>query len=451
MDKLVSLAKRRGFVFPGSEIYGGLANSWDYGPLGVLLKRNIEAAWWRRFVGSRPDMVGIDAAVIMNPKVWEASGHLKEFSDPLVECKNCHSRFRADQIEVVAGCPACKKKKSFTAPAQFNLMFKTFLGPTEEDAAVAYLRGELAQAMFTDFKLAQETSRKRLPFGIAAQGKCFRNEITPGNFIFRTREFNLMEFEYFVPPKEWEKYFDYWLEEMKQWLDFCGVDRSRLVFREIPAEDRAHYSKRTVDIEYQYPFGQKELYGIAYRGDFDLKNHMDKSGQDLRYTDPESGEKYLPHVVEPTFGLDRTLLVVLLEAYREEEVPMAAKGGIGIPTESVGTEEGESATRVVLGIPKALAPYKAAVLPLSKKKELAAVAEPLAARLRQRWTTDYDETQSIGRRYRRQDEIGTPYCVTVDFDSLQDKKVTVRDRDSMKQDRVAIEEVEDYLEEKLKN
>ncbi len=436
IDKIVNLAKRRGFVFPGSDIYGGLANSWDYGPNGTELKRNIMDAWWRRFVTSRPDMVGLDAAIIMNPKVWEASGHLSEFTDPLVECKKCHSRFRADQIDLKASCPTCGNKGTFTEPANFNLMFKTFLGATEDSAAVAYLRGELAQGMFVDFKLIQDSSRKRVPFGIAQQGKCFRNEITPGNFIFRTREFNLMEFEYFVHPSEWEKHFEMWLAEMKAWLDFCGVDKSRLVFHEIPDGERAHYSKRTVDIEYQYPFGQKELYGIAYRGEYDLSNHVKKSGVDLSYVDPVTKEKYVPHVVEPTFGIDRTVLVVMLEAYHEEEAPTA--------------EAGESALRVVMKFPKSLAPVKAAVLPLFKKPELAAVAEPLVAKLRQRWACEYDETQSIGRRYRRQDEIGTPYCVTVDFDTLNDKKVTVRDRDSMKQERIALDEVEAYLEERLK-
>ena len=436
IDKIVNLSKRRGFIFPGSDIYGGLANSWDYGPNGTELKRNIMDAWWRRFVTSRSDMVGMDAAIIMNPKVWEASGHLAEFTDPLVECKKCHGRFRADQIDLKASCPTCGNKGTFTEPANFNLMFKTFLGATEDSAAVAYLRGELAQGMFVDFRLVQEASRKRVPFGIAQQGKCFRNEITPGNFIFRTREFNLMEFEYFVHPSEWEKHFELWLAEMKAWLDFCGVEKSHLVFHEIPDGERAHYSKRTVDIEYQYPFGLKELYGIAYRGEYDLKNHINKSGAELAYTDPVTKEKYVPHVVEPTFGIDRTLLVVMLEAYHEEEAPTA--------------EEGESALRVVMKFPKALAPVKVAVLPLFKKPELAAVAEPLVAKLRQRWACEYDETQSIGKRYRRQDEIGTPYCVTVDFDTLTDKKVTVRDRDSMKQERVALEELETYLADKLK-
>ncbi len=435
MEKLVSLAKRRGFVFPGSEIYGGLANSWDYGPLGTELKRNIMDAWWKRFVTARGDMVGIDAAIIMNPKVWEASGHTAEFTDPLVECKKCHSRFRADQIDVTAACQSCGKNADFTKPNNFNLMFKTFLGVTEDSSATAFLRGELAQAMFVDFKLVQETSRKRIPFGIAQQGKCFRNEITPGNFIFRTREFNLMEFEYFVHPTEWEKHFEYWLGEMKSWLDFCGVSRDHLVFHEIEDGERAHYSKRTVDIEYHYPFGQKELYGLAYRTDFDLKNHIAKSGADLSFTDPVSGEKYVPHVVEPTFGIDRTVLVTLLEAYHEEDAPTS--------------EKGETEKRVVLRIPKQLAPFKVAVLPLSKKTELSSVAEKIAQDLRAHYATDYDETQSIGKRYRRQDEIGTPYCVTVDFDSLEDKKATVRDRDSMQQERVNIGELVDYLRTKL--
>ncbi len=435
MDTIVNLAKARGFVFAGSEIYGGMANSWDYGPLGVELKRNIVNAWWQRFVTSRGDMVGIDAAVIMNPRVWEASGHVEGFTDPLVECKKCHERFRADQINVTKSCARCGAKDGFTEPKNFNLLFKTFIGSTEDSASVAYLRGELAQAMFVDLPQVLMTSRKRIPFGIAQQGKCFRNEITPGNFIFRTREFNLMEFEYFVRESEWEKWFEYWLQEMKSWLDFCGVEREHLMFHEIEDGERAHYSKRTVDIEYLYPFGQKELYGLAYRGDYDVRRHAEKSGAELRYTDPKTNEKFLPHVIEPTFGIDRTCLVVLLEAYHEEEVPTA--------------EEGELATRIVLKLPKRLAPFKIAILPLSKKPELSAVAEPLAAKLRDRWTTDYDETQSIGKRYRRQDEIGTPYCVTVDFDTLEDQAVTVRDRDTMKQERIAMNELEAYFEERL--
>ena len=436
MDKLVSLAKRRGFVFAGSDIYGGLANSWDYGPLGTELKRNIMDAWWKRFVTSRADMVGLDAAIIMNPKVWEASGHLAEFTDPLVECKKCHTRYRADQIDVTKACAHCGAKEGFTEPKNFNLMFKTFLGATEDASSVAYLRGELAQAMFVDYKLVQETSRKRIPFGIAQQGKCFRNEITPGNFIFRTREFNLMEFEYFVHPSEWDKHFEYWLGEMKVWLKFLGVKESNLVYHEIPDGERAHYSKRTVDIEYQYPFGQKELYGIAYRGQYDLRKHMDATGTDFSFTDPKTNEKYVPHVVEPTFGIDRTVLITMLEAYAEEQAATS--------------EEGETDLRVVMRFPRSLAPFKVAVLPLSKKPELSTVAEPLAAQLRQRWACDYDETQSIGKRYRRQDEIGTPFCVTVDFDTLNDQAVTVRERDSMKQERIKISELEAYLDAQLK-
>lgn len=436
MEKIVQLCKARGFVFPGSDIYGGLANSWDYGPLGTELKRNIMNAWWKRFVSSRTDMVGLDAAIIMNPKVWEASGHLANFTDPMVECKKCHSRFRADQIDVKSACSHCGTKGEFTESKNFNLMFKTFLGATDDTSSVAYLRGELAQGMFVDFPLVQQTSRKRIPFGIAQQGKCFRNEITPGNFIFRTREFNLMEFEYFVHPSEWEKQFEYWLEQMKSWLDFCGVKREHLVFHEIEDGERAHYSKRTVDIEYHYPFGQKELYGIAYRTDYDMKCHMEVSGQDLRFTDPMTQEKYIPHVIEPTFGIDRTLLVTLLEAYHEEEAPTS--------------EEGETDKRVVLRLPKELAPFKIAILPLSKKEELSGKSKEVLDLLLPHFACDYDETQSIGKRYRRQDEIGTPYCVTVDFETLNDQAVTVRDRDTMQQERVKIDKLVEYFNVSLR-
>lgn len=427
---IVSLAKRRGFIFPGSALYGGLANSWDYGPLGVELKNNIKNEWWKRFVRERTDMVGIDAALIMNPKVWEASGHVKEFTDPLVECVECHKRFRKDQ----AGkkCPECGG--GFTKPKQFNLLFKTHLGTTEEKTSEAYVRGELAQAMFVDFPAVVQTMRKRLPFGIASQGRVFRNEITPGNFIFRTREFDLMEFEYFVREAEWEKWFAYWLNEMKVWLAHCGVRPEKLYVHEIEDGERAHYSQRTVDIEYEYPFGRKELYGLAYRADFDLKNHAEKSGQDIRYGDPETGEKFLPHVVEPTFGLDRTVLVVMLEAYYEEKAPTA--------------EEGKTETRAVLKLPYWMAPYKAAILPLSKKETFTKIAVPLYTELKKSCMCDYDETQSIGKRYRRQDEIGTPFCITVDFETPKDNTVTVRERDSMKQERVKIAALKKYLAEK---
>lgn len=429
MDKIVQLAKARGFVFPGSEIYGGMANSWDYGPLGVELKNNIKQAWWKRFVQSRLDMVGIDAALIMNPRVWEASGHLATFTDPLVECKECHERYRADQIDLAAACAKCGRKGTFTQPASFNLMFKTFIGPKDDGTNVAYMRPETAQAMFVDFPLVLTSSRKRVPFGIAQIGKAFRNEITPGNFIFRQREFEQMEIEYFIKPEDWEVQFEKWLSEMHAWIAECGIDAARIHNLEVPQDELAHYSKRTVDIEFDFPFGKKELYGLAYRTDFDLKNHAQHSGEDMLYTDPMTNEKYIPHVIEPSFGVDRTFLAILASAYIEEEV------------------EGE--TRVMLKLPKHLAPVKIAVLPLSKKDELSNVARPLAEELAKHFRVDYDETQSIGKRYRRQDEIGTPFCVTVDFESLDDKAVTVRDRDTMTQERVAIADLVNYFTNKF--
>ena len=437
MGKIVSLCKRRGFIFPGSEIYGGLANSWDYGPLGVELKNNIKQLWWKRFVQNRDDVVGIDSALIMNPKVWEASGHLKNFSDALIECKNCHHRFRADSLTMDSGCYVCTDcdGREFAGAKDFNLMLKTFLGPSENAANVVYFRPETAQGMFVDFKNVLNTTRRKIPFGIAQIGKAFRNEITPGNFIFRTREFEQMEIEYFIREKDWGKSFEYWLEEMKKWMKLIGLKDGDLYFAEIPDGERAHYSKRTIDIEYKFPFGQDELYGIAYRGDFDLSNHQKVSGQDMNYTDPVGGEKFLPHVIEPTFGVDRTFLAVLLSAYKEESAKSA---------------EGEDEERIVLKLPKMLAPVQVAVLPLSKKEELFSVAQKIAQDLRKNFVVDYDETQSIGKRYRRQDEIGTPFCVTVDFDSLEDEAVTIRERDSMKQERIKIKELENYLFEKFK-
>jgi len=439
MEKIVSLCKRRGFIFPGSEIYGGLANSWDYGPLGVELKNNIAQLWWDRFVRRRDDMVGIDAALIMNPKVWEASGHLKEFSDPLIECKKCQLRFRMDEVfvmtpegdvadlkELVCPNPRCKSKGNLTHPRQFNLMFKTFLGPAEEAANIAYFRPEIAQAMFVNFKQVLDTTRRKLPFGIASQGKAFRNEITPGNFIFRTREFNLMELEYFVKEKEWKTWFEYWQKEMREWLKDLGVNLKKIHEVEIPDGERAHYSKRTVDFEYEYPFGQKELYGLAYRTDFDLKNHEKFSGQNLKYRDPETGEEFWPHVIEPTFGLDRSILVTLLEAHHED------------------------GDRTVLKLPPRLAPYKAAVFPLlANKPELAKLARKIYDELRQNFMTAWDDRGNIGKRYYSQDEIGTPFCVTVDFESLEDDAVTVRDRDTMKQERVQIKKIAEYIGSKL--
>ena len=450
MDKLIALCKQRGIIFPGSEIYGGLANSWDFGHYGALLKNNIRQAWLSHFVTSRDDMVLLESGIIMNPKVWQASGHLQNFTDPLVDCKKCKKRFRADHIleqrSLKPGydkespldwseihCPECGG--DLTEVRLFNLMFKSHIGPVEDAGAEVYLRPELAAGMFTDFKLIQQSKRLKLPFGIAQVGKAFRNEITPGNFIFRTREFEIMELEYFVKPSDWEKAFANWLDLMKSWLKSLGVAAKDINLNEIPEGERAHYSKRTVDFEYNYPFGLKELYGLAYRTDFDLASHAKFSGADLTYTDPETGEKFVPHVVEPSMGLERTVLVTLLAAYHEEDAPTA--------------EEGETDKRVVLKLPKHIAPIKVAILPLSKKEELAKVALPIAQELRQYLVVEYDDTQSIGRRYRRQDEIGTPYCVTVDFDSLQDKSVTVRDRDTMKQERIKIAELTEYLRAKF--
>ena len=424
MQKIISLAKRRGFVFPGSEIYGGLANSLDYGPLGVELKNNIAQLWWKRFVQTRNDMVGIDAALIMNPKVWEASGHLKEFSDPLVECKKCHERFRADQVE--SECSNCGGE--LTEAKQFNLMLKTFLGPVEEKTNEVYFRPEIAQSMFVNFKQILNTTRRKLPFGIASQGKAFRNEITPGNFIFRTREFNLMEFEYFVEEKDWKKWFEYWQNEMREWLKDLGVNLKKISENEIPDGERAHYSKRTVDFEYEYPFGRKELYGLAYRTDFDLRNHEKFSGQNLKYRDSETEEEFWPHVIEPTFGLDRSILVALLEAYREEE------------------------NRVVLKLPFKLAPYKAAVFPLlSNKPELVKKAKEIYDDLRKDLMVDWDDRGNIGKRYYSQDEIGTPSCLTVDFDTLEKDDVTLRDRNTTKQERIKVKDLASAIRERLED
>jgi len=428
MEKIVSLCKRRGFVFPGSEIYGGLANSFDYGPLGVELKNNIKNAWWKRFVHQRDDIVGIDAALIMNPKVWEVSGHLKEFSDPLVECEKCKRRFRADHIEGKK-CPDCGGKLS--EPRQFNLMLKTFLGVTEDSASAVYFRPETAQAMFVDFKNVLNTTRRKIPFGIAQIGKAFRNEVTPGNFIFRTREFEQMEIEYFIKEAGWEKVFDYWQKEMWSWTtEDLGIEKENLHDCECEPETRAHYSKKTIDIEYDYPFGRSELYGLAYRTDFDLKNHF----KEPPYEDAESGEKFYPHVIEPTFGVDRSVLAVLLDAYKEED------------------------ERVVLKLKPSLAPYKVAVFPLLKNKpELVKKAREVYNMLKiparhnaaALGAVAFDDRGNIGKRYYSQDEIGTPFCVTIDFDTLKDDAVTVRDRDTMKQERVKINDLIFFLNGKL--
>ena len=437
IEKIVSLCKRRGFVFPGSEIYGGLANSWDYGPLGVELKNNIKQMWWRRFVHGRDDMVGIDAALIMNPKVWEASGHLKEFKDPLVECKKCHKRFRADELEK-DDCPECGERKAFSEARDFNLMLKTFLGPSEDSASTVYFRPETAQSMFVDFKNVLATTRKTLPFGIAQIGKAFRNEITPGNFIFRTREFEQMEIEYFIKEEDWQKYFDHWRKEMMSWMEDIGVDLKLVHELEVPADERAHYSKRTIDFEYDFPFGKKELYGLAYRTDFDLKSHEKLSGENLKYTEalpPAGGQgpdqsvgKFWPHVIEPTWGVDRSVLAVLCSAY---------------------SEDGE---RKFLKLKPALAPYKAAVFPLvANKPEVVETARKIYQNLRKEFLVDWDDRGNIGKRYYSQDEIGTPYCITIDYQTLEDGTVTVRDRDTAKQDRINISDISNYINSKLQN
>lgn len=432
MDKIVSLCKRRGFVFPGSEIYGGMANSWDYGPLGVELKNNIKNLWWKRFVHQRDDIVGLDAALVMNPKVWQASGHLETFTDPLVECKNCHERYRADQVDASAPCQKCGKENTFTEAKQFNLMLKTFIGPSEEEANVAYFRPETAQAMFVDFKSVLDTTRRKLPFGIAQIGKAFRNEITPGNFIFRTREFEQMEIEYFIREGDWERAFEEWHEAMKDWMENdLGLDMGHVHELEVEAEDRAHYSKRTIDFEYEFPFGTKELYGLAYRTDFDLKNHEKASGQELQYRDQETNESFVPHVIEPTWGVDRSVLAVLVEHYMEEG-------------------EGDN-KRVYLKLPPKLAPYKAAVFPLLKNKpELVAKAQEIYKALRQDYLVAWDDRGNVGKRYYSQDEIGTPYCITVDFDTLEDNAVTVRDRDTGEQVRIAVDKLSSYIADSLK-
>ena len=462
METIVSLCKRRGFVFPSSEIYGGLANAWDYGPLGVELKNNIKQAWWQRFVHQRDDVVGLDAALLMNPKVWEASGHLANFTDPLVDCKKCKQRFRADhllpptQAKPDLGkmktpppekpvCPNCGGE--LTEVRKFNLMLKTFLGPVEDATAVVYFRPETAQAMFVDFKQIQGSTRKRIPFGIAQVGKAFRNEVTPGNFIFRTREFEQMEIEYFIKEGEWEKWFEHWLGEMKGWLKFLGIPERDIVYREIPAEERAHYSKRTIDIDYQFPFGQMELYGLAYRTNYDLTRHAEVSGQDLRYMDPETNEKYFPHVIEPTWGVDRSVLAVLCAAYTEvgeaKQTPTSAS-----PSRNASDEHGKASAgrHVVLKLPRQLAPFKAAVFPLlANKPDLVKLARSIYDDLRKQMPVAWDDRGNIGKRYFSQDEIGTPACITVDFDSLNDNAVTVRDRDTMKQERVKIGDLSKYL------
>ena len=422
MEKIVSLCKRRGFVFQSSEIYGGLASCWDYGPLGVELKRNIKNYWWKKVVQERDDMVGIDASIMMHPQVWVASGHVAGFSDPLVECKDCRQRFRSTDIDL-SKCPNCGGVLS--EPRMFNLMFKTFMGPVEDAANVVYLRPETAQAQFVNFDNVQSTTRKKLPFGIAQVGKSFRNEITTGNFIFRTREFEQMEIEYFVKPGTDEQWFDYWVNERLNYYVGLGIKRENLRLRQHDKEELAHYAKGCFDVDYNFPIGWSEIEGIANRGDFDLTQHSKFSGKTLDYFDEEKGEHYLPYVIEPSCGVDRTLLAVLVDAYDEEVA--------------------DKETRVVLHIKPEIAPVKVAILPLSRNEKLLPMSKEVSKLLRPHFMTQYDDAQSIGRRYRRQDEIGTPYCVTIDFQSLEDNQVTIRERDSMQQIRVPAPELLDKL------
>jgi glycyl-tRNA synthetase len=452
LDNVISLAKRRGFVFPCGEIYGGTRSAWDYGPLGVELKENIKRQWWRSMVSSRDDIVGLDSSVILPSKVWEASGHLKAFVDPLVECLSCHKRYREDhlleQFEEKKGrapegglaevaCANCGTRGQWTEPKMFNGLLKTHLGVTEDESGLHYLRPETAQGIFVNFDNVQRTSRMKVPFGIGQIGKSFRNEITPGNFIFRTREFEQMEMEFFVKPGTDEEWHQYWIDTRLQWYVDLGINRDNLRLFEHPQEKLSHYSKGTTDVEYRFGFTGSEwgeLEGIANRTDFDLSTHSEHSGKDLSYLDPETNERYTPYVIEPAAGLTRSLMAFLVEAYDEDEAPNT-KGGVD--------------KRTVLHLDPRIAPVKAAVLPLSKSDQLLPTAEALAKELRGAWNVDLDVTQAIGKRYRRQDEIGTPFCITVDFDTQDDQAVTIRDRDTMQQERVALSQVQSYLATRL--
>jgi glycyl-tRNA synthetase len=452
MDTIVSLSRRRGFVFPSSEIYGGLRASWDYGPLGVELKNNLKRQWWRAMVQERDDIVGLDSSVILAREVWETSGHVTQFVDPLTECLSCHKRFRADQLieayEEKHGkppadgladiaCPNCGTKGAFTEPRMFNGLLRTTLGAVEDGSGLAYLRPETAQGIFINFRNVQQSSRRKIPFGIGQIGKSFRNEITPGNFIFRTREFEQMEMEFFVAPGTDEEWHQYWIDTRQGWYADLGIRKENLRLFEHPAEKLSHYSKRTVDIEYRFGFAAGEwgeLEGIANRTDYDLTVHSRASGEDLSYFDQESGSRYIPYVVEPAAGADRCALAFMMDAYTEDEAPNA---------------KGAMEKRTVMRFDPRIAPVKAAVLPLSRNADLSPKARDLAAQLRKRWNTEFDDASAIGRRYRRQDEIGTPFCVTVDFDTLEDQAVTVRERDSMSQERVGLDQVVSYLAERL--
>ncbi len=421
MEKIISLCKRRGFVYPGSEIYGGLANTYDYGPLGVELKNNIKQLWWKYFVQEREDVMGIDGNVLLNPNVWETSGHIKKFKDSLVECKECHRRFRPNKLTEVSKCPDCEGQ--LTAPRLFSGMFKTVIGPVEKEGVITYLRPETAQNIFVNFKNILNSTGAKIPFGVAQIGKSFRNEITTGNFIFRTIEFEIMELEYFIAPEDdWNKIFEDWLGYIYGFADLIGLNRNNFYNHELPEKERAHYSKRTVDIEYKFPWGQDELWAIAYRTDYDLSRHQEMSKRDLTYFNEATKKKYVPHVIEPTFGVDRTILAVLLEGYSEEK------------------------ERIVLKLNPKLAPYKAAVFPLlANKPELVKLARKIYDDLRRHFMVDWDDRGNIGKRYYSQDEIGTPFCITVDFESLEGNDVTVRNRDTMKQERVIIKDLTSYL------
>ncbi len=461
VDTVVSLCKRRGFVFPSGEIYGGTRSAWDYGPLGVALKENVKRQWWRAMVQTREDVVGLDSSIILPRETWVASGHVGTFSDPLTECQSCHKRFRADHLQEAQAdrvnkkakdgqppadpdaiplaeiaCPNCGNR-AWTEPREFNMMLKTYLGAVEDESGLHYLRPETAQGIFINFDNVVTTSRMKPPFGIAQMGKSFRNEITPGNFIFRTREFEQMEMEYFVKPGEDEELHQYWIDERTRWFTDLGIDPANLRHHEHPAEKLSHYAKRTVDIEYRFGFSGREfeeLEGIANRTDYDLTQHSQHSGADLTYFDQASGERYTPYVIEPALGPNRAMMAFLIDAYTEDEAPNT-KGGVD--------------KRVVLALDPRLAPVKAAVLPLSRHADLTPKAKDLAQQLRGSWMVDFDDAGAIGRRYRRQDEIGTPFCVTVDFDTLDDHAVTIRERDSMSQQRVALDQVEGYLAQRL--
>jgi len=431
-EDIVNIAKRRGFVFNSSEIYGGLGSAYDYGPLGVLLKNNIRDLWWKEMVQKRDDIVGLDAAILMSPKVWEASGHVENFTDPLVECKKCHERFRADDLPVTK----CSKggQHEFTQPKTFNLLMKTYLGPVEDSNAQVFLRGETCQGIYVNFKNILQSSRVKVPFGIAQIGKAFRNEITPGNFIFRMREFEQMEMQFFVKEADASKFFEIWKEARMAWRKSLGINPDKLRFKDHGPDELAHYAKQAVDIEYEFPIGWKELEGIHNRGDWDLSRHQKFSGKDLSYFDEETKERFIPWIIETSAGLDRSFLAVLADAYEE----------IGESDES-GREKGE----IVLHLDPKVAPYKAAIFPLVKKEELTSVAKKVFEDLKKDYMVFYDETGSIGRRYRRQDEIGTPYCITIDFDSLEDNSVTIRDRDSLKQERIKIDKINQFVDSKL--